>query len=606
LSEAAKHCNLSNDTSHHAHPGSCGCLEYVADVLLDCSEAGKYYQLYPDQKNQQRQNVYGQCLEYGIGVSVDLNEAAKYYKMSADQNDSYGQFHYGLCLEYGKGVSIDLIEATKYYKLSADQCFAPAENQYALSLEFGKGTERNLAQAVIFYERAADRGHSDAQNNFGFFLEYGLGIEPDSVRAARYYDLAAQQQHRGGEYNFARCLEAGRGLDVNLKLAAEYYQRSMCHHDGIVEDNAYRCLRAMNEAEFRPEYFSESQIPSDFVQLMPSEQSADFDLPRTPGTISDLITDSNDYHILSTIDWGATATVHFVKSRSGRQRSAAKIIRSEVYEQSSFLREVELHTQIVHPCVLPLMGFSLPSDTTPAVIYTELVDGANLKAVLERVRECSPPSYWNPTGIAIIVTRIVMGMKCIHSKGIVHRDLKPGNILITSHGKPLIGDFGSARSGADQRTLTIQPGTIHYSAPEVFTDRQYGSKVDVFSFGSVLYEIFTGCSVFPTGEFPERIMYQLISHDLPEIPDAIGDSMKGLITNCWKLDPDERPTFNDILNELDSINFMILPGVSMDLVRQSVQEVVDWEVRRANWESQSIHPSLRSPDHSSRIHPEGG
>jgi hypothetical protein len=334
--------------------------------------------------------------------------------MSADQNNSAGESNYGLCLEYGKGVSIDLREAAKYYKMSADQGFGPAENHYALALEFGKETERNLPEAAVFYGRAADHGHSDAQNNFGFCLEYGLGIEADFVRAARYYDLAAQQKHPAGEYNFARCLEAGRGLDVNLKLAAEYYQRSSSHSDRAVDSNAYRCLRGINEAEFRPECFLESQTPSDYEDPSSVAQRNGLALEATSGLISDLMDDPNDYYSLSTIGSGLTAFVYHVKSRSGGHTRAAKTMRDREYKMDSFFREVELHAQVVHPCVLPFKGYALPSETAPAVIYTELVDGGNLRAVLERVRQGRHPSYWNATQIAVVVVGVVMGMKCIH------------------------------------------------------------------------------------------------------------------------------------------------------------------------------------------------
>jgi serine/threonine protein kinase len=267
-----------------------------------------------------------------------------------------------------------------------------------------------------------------------------------------------------------------------------------------------------------------------------------------------------------------------------------------MYEEHLFFREVELHAKVVHPCVLPFNGYSLPSETTPAVIYTQLIDGTTLQAVMKRVREGHPPSYWNPTGIAIIVAGIVMGMKCIHETGILHRDLKPGNIMITCQGKTLIGDFGSACSEADKATRTPEPGTIHYSAPELFTGDQYDSKVDVFSFGSILYEILTEQNVFPDNPPPVQIMNRLLNNNFPEIPDAIGDAMKSLITNCWRRNPSERPKFSEIFGQLEQLNFMISPGVDVDLVRKSVQEVIDWETMKAEYEAKKTLGSSRSPE----------
>jgi serine/threonine protein kinase len=187
-------------------------------------------------------------------------------------------------------------------------------------------------------------------------------------------------------------------------------------------------------------------------------------------------------------------------------------------------------------------------------------------------------------------------MRFIHSKGIIHRDLKPGNILVTCQGRIRIGDFGSACSGTERAKRTGEPGTTEYSAPEFFDGdlSEYDSKVDIFSFGSILYEILTGKNVFPAELTPNQIGMLIIRHQLPEIPDEIRDEMKRLITHCWQLNPDERPTFNDILQQLDSINFMILPDVEPRQVREYVQGVISWETRQKKCESQRRDRQLQS------------
>jgi serine/threonine protein kinase len=168
--------------------------------------------------------------------------------------------------------------------------------------------------------------------------------------------------------------------------------------------------------------------------------------------------------------------------------------------------------------------------------------------------------------------------------------------MITCQGKTLIGDFGSACSEADNATRTAEPGTMHYSAPELFTRDQYDSKVDIFSFGSILYEILTEQNVFPDNPPSEHVMYCLLNNNLPEIPDAIGDAMKSLIMNCWRRNPSERPTFSDIFGQLEQLNFMIRPGVDVDLVRKSVQAVIDWETMKAEYEARKTLESSRSPE----------
>jgi serine/threonine protein kinase len=114
----------------------------------------------------------------------------------------------------------------------------------------------------------------------------------------------------------------------------------------------------------------------------------------------------------------------------------------------------------------------------------------------------------------------------------------------------------------------------------------YDSKVDVFSLGSVLYEILTGQNVFPMDMMDWETMGRIHRHELSDIPDDIGAAMKRLITQFWKQNPDERPTFNVIFRQLDHINFMIRPDVNPDKVREYVQSVLGWETRERNSEAQ--------------------
>jgi serine/threonine protein kinase len=99
----------------------------------------------------------------------------------------------------------------------------------------------------------------------------------------------------------------------------------------------------------------------------------------------------------------------------------------------------------------------------------------------------------------IIICGLVLGMRFVHSQGIMHRDLKPSNILINDLGQTLIGDFGSSRYEWDDATLTGGAGTVNYAAPEQFRDEGTTNKVDIFSFASILYEIYVGSAVFPVG-----------------------------------------------------------------------------------------------------------
>jgi serine/threonine protein kinase len=139
----------------------------------------------------------------------------------------------------------------------------------------------------------------------------------------------------------------------------------------------------------------------------------------------------------------------------------------------------------------------------------------------------------------------------------MHCDLKPSNILIDKNGCAWISDFGTSQFEESDRTQTTATGTVHYAAPEMFEDNGYTNKVDVFSFGSVLYEILAGKPVFPPDMMPFPVLRQLHKKKMPEIPEDIQGYARDLIKRCWSFDPAKRPSFDQILAELRQENCLI-------------------------------------------------
>jgi serine/threonine protein kinase len=169
-------------------------------------------------------------------------------------------------------------------------------------------------------------------------------------------------------------------------------------------------------------------------------------------------------------------------------------------------------------------------------------------------------------------------MRYIHSKGFIHRDLKPSNILINHRGESLISDFGTAREDSNDYTFTPEAGTPHYSAPELFReDCVCSPKVDVYSFGLILYEILTGSAVFPTSLSPFQVIRKHRNQDYPPVPDFCGSFMQDLIPRCWSHNPKERPSFSQILKSCQSVNFCGFPGADHSLVHNYVTEILNQE-----------------------------
>jgi serine/threonine protein kinase len=107
-----------------------------------------------------------------------------------------------------------------------------------------------------------------------------------------------------------------------------------------------------------------------------------------------------------------------------------------------------------------------------------------------------------------------------------------------------------------------------YEAPELFQQRRYTNKVDVFAFAVVLYEILGG-AMDSSFDSIDKVM----EGNRASFPDSMTDDMKSLISRCWAQNPDDRQSFSDIMVELKRIEFKILPGVDLGRVRTFLSDV---------------------------------
>jgi serine/threonine protein kinase len=236
---------------------------------------------------------------------------------------------------------------------------------------------------------------------------------------------------------------------------------------------------------------------------------------------------------------GTTGLVKLVEDRVTKERIAVKVFSQPGASDPDFTRaftnEVDMLITLRHPCILPIVGYSLPTRKTPAQLGTKYAVNGSLRAALHQVPR---PAFLDETGTAIIICGLTHGLKFLHSKHVIHRDLKPENVLLDEHGWPMIGDFGCSRFFSLEVTQTIGVGTPLYMAPEMYDDTGYTTAVDVFSFALVLYEAVVGRPVFPPTLAPFALMKKVTMGERADLPQAMDATVKGIITQCWATDPD--------------------------------------------------------------------
>jgi len=155
-----------------------------------------------------------------------------------------------------------------------------------------------------------------------------------------------------------------------------------------------------------------------------------------------------------------------------------------------------------------------------------------------------------------IATGAVKGMIYLHSKGVIHRDFKSPNILVTKDWTAKISDFGGSRNQALQHSsfMTMNHiGTTRWMAPELHEKQPYSQKMDVYSFGIVLWELISGDVPFAGIKWDTEIADRVVRGERPPIPDGCSHSVRDLIEYCWAAEPDIRPSFPEILERLVAI-----------------------------------------------------
>ncbi|PWA61106.1 protein kinase family protein / protein phosphatase 2C (PP2C) family protein [Artemisia annua] len=327
---------------------------------------------------------------------------------------------------------------------------------------------------------------------------------------------------------------------------------------------------------------------------------------------------SSSYTLLHPIARGGESVVYDGIMLDGERVAVKKPVLSTSEDINRFHKELQLLCKLNHEGIATLVAAHARPPNY--MFFFKFYEGGNLSHKLH-VEE------WSPSiGQALMITRqLANSLQYLHHIGIVHRDVKPANVLLDKSMRPHLADFGLSEYKEDLTQVTLKNwkssgkptggfhkknmvGTLIYMAPEVLRKEIQTEKSDVYSFGITINELFTGVVPY-TDLRTEAQAHTVLEMNYTEqqltaavVSDGLRPALAGtesgaparllsLIERCWDADTHNRPSFDDIITELDSIIgdnkcFTEVENVDTDdestNIVQPFQEEVNWLVEGEN------------------------
>src|SRR5712691_8519812 len=257
------------------------------------------------------------------------------------------------------------------------------------------------------------------------------------------------------------------------------------------------------------------------------------------------------YEILSPLGAGGMGEVYKARDSKLKRDVAIKVLprslASDPDTLARFEREAKAVAALSHPNILAIHDFGTHAGTAYAVM--ELLEGETLRGKLD----AGPITQKQAVDYALQVAK---GLSAAHERGIVHRDLKPENLFVSKDGHLKILDFGLAKkveavapgkeTGAPTGSGHTEPGTVMgtmgYMSPEQVRGLPVDHRSDIFSFGTILYEMLSGRKAFRRDTASDT-MAAIMRDEPPELTQSgrnISPALDHIVRHCLEKDRENR------------------------------------------------------------------
>lgn len=258
-----------------------------------------------------------------------------------------------------------------------------------------------------------------------------------------------------------------------------------------------------------------------------------------------------DFEYLKEIGKGAFATVCLVKRKSDGIMYAMKRVKISSLsskERENALNEVRILASIEHPNLIGFKECFYDEESKTLNIVMEFADDGDVETKIKNLSKTKgqipEDDIWS------YLIQILSGLKSLHDNSIMHRDLKSANLFLTKDKKIKLGDLNVSKLIKKGMAHT-QTGTPYYASPEVWADKPYDHKSDIWSVGCIIYEL---CCLVPPfrAKSLESLFKCVTKGHYDSIPSNYSKNLENVISLMLQTMPYKRPSCSDLL-EMDEL-----------------------------------------------------
>ncbi|XP_029948465.1 serine/threonine-protein kinase Nek4 [Salarias fasciatus] len=255
----------------------------------------------------------------------------------------------------------------------------------------------------------------------------------------------------------------------------------------------------------------------------------------------------NNYAFIRVVGKGSYGEVNLVKHKTDRRQYVIKklnLTTSSKRERRAAEQEAQLLSQLRHPNIVKYRESWEGADCQLYIVMGFCEGGDLYHRLKQQKGELLPERQ-----VVEWFVQIAMALQYLHERNILHRDLKTQNIFLTKTNIIKVGDLGIARVLENQNDMaSTLIGTPYYMSPELFSNKPYNHKSDVWALGCCVYEMSTLKHAFNAKDM-NSLVYRIVEGKLPQMPSRYDPQLGDLIKSMLCKNPENRPDVKLILRQ---------------------------------------------------------